>query len=65
MKPPQCLRFDTLNIALSYGIRSIASGNFIIVYIYVMETFFLHNLFLKTNDIYLFYYLPNRNIFSD
>ena len=24
------MRFDTLNIALSYGIRSIASGNFII-----------------------------------
>ena len=30
MKPPQSLRFDTLYIALSYGIRSIASGNFII-----------------------------------
>jgi hypothetical protein len=26
----QSLRFDTLNIALSYGIRSIASGIFII-----------------------------------
>ena len=29
-KPPQSLRFDTLYIALSYGIHPIASGNFII-----------------------------------
>jgi hypothetical protein len=30
MKPLQFLRLDILNIALSYGIRPIASGSFII-----------------------------------
>ena len=31
MKPPQFLRFDTLYIALSYRIRSIASGLIFII----------------------------------
>jgi hypothetical protein len=30
-KPPQSLRFDTFNIALSYGIHSIASGILLLI----------------------------------
>jgi hypothetical protein len=51
----QSLWFDTLNIALSYGIRSIASGNFIID-ILVNET--PHQYIQQTIKPYAWYIVP-------